>query len=139
MIKYALIAGGLAILSSTSAFAVDLTVNQKQPILMPDGKTPMLVCDEWSTDAKPVCNRKSPKTVGVIIQDVLTAQLIDPQTHGQDSTNAKSGALAIRLYGVDAPTLKLDEISLILGRVDKTEDPVTIARMHEILEPEKKS
>lgn len=126
----------LCVFPCAGAFAVDLTVDQKQPVLMPDGKSSAMICDDWSSDDKPVCKHKAAKTVGDVIQEVLSAQLIDPQTHGQDATNIKSGAIAIRLYGIDRPTLRPDDIPLILARVDKTEDPITIARMHQILAPE---
>lgn len=123
---------------SSSALAVDLTVNQKLPIMAPDGKTPLMACDEWTDDPKPICKHRSPRTVGEIIQEVCVAQLLDPQTRGQHATNAKSGALAIRLYGAESPALKIDEIKMVLTRVDMAMDPVTIARMHEILEPGEK-
>lgn len=130
---YALIFTMLA----SPAFAVDLTVDQTQTIFMPDGKTPKMTCDAWSEGNPPVCQHQIPATVGSVIQDVLTAQLIDPSGRGQDPTNAKSGNLAIRIYGEPKPILKADEITMILARVDRMEDPVTIARMHEFLEPSK--
>lgn len=132
-IKHLIVA--TALLVSWGALAVDLSLDQSKPILMPDGKTQALYCDAWSSDPKPICQHQSPKTVGSVIQGVMLAQFASPQGMGQDPSNAKSGAIAIRVYDVPKPVLKLPELTLILERVDRGEDPITIARMHEFLEP----
>lgn len=103
---------------------------------MPDGK-PKMVCDEPIVDQQPKCT--TVLTVGTVIQKVLIFQLIDPSGRGNDPGNAKSGNLAIRIYGQQHPILKHEEYDLILSRVDRTQDPITIARMHEFLEPAAKS
>lgn len=126
-----------ALLLASPALAVDLSVDQTAQILRPDGKTPMTTCDAWSDATPPVCTHKSPATVGEVIQDVLVATLADPSGRGSDPGNAKAGNLAIRFYGQPVITPKIDEIQLILARVDRVMDPVTIARMHQILEPGK--
>jgi hypothetical protein len=120
------------------AFAVDLSVDQTARILMPDGKTPKMMCDAWSEANPPACTHKIEATVGSVIQNALEATLADPSGRGADPSNGKAGNLAIRSYGAASFQFKLDEIQMILSRVERSGmDPVTIARMQQILEPEK--
>lgn len=127
------IAVALMCLVARSAFAVDLTIDQNAPILMPSGK-PRMECEAPTMPPETTCHL-IPATVGSVIQAVLVTPLSDPSGRSSDPGNAKSGNLAIRLYGVEKPTLKLEEATLILARVDRVADPVTIARMHEALDP----
>jgi hypothetical protein len=133
--KQIIIIGTLLCAFATSASAVDLSINQDQQILMPDGK-PHMICDDLdSLSIPPKCLHTVPKTVGLTIQSVLITQLPDPSGRGNDPGNAKSGNLAIRIYGQQHPVMTHEEYQLILSRVDRIEDPITIARMHEFLEP----
>ncbi len=129
-----IIVAAFLLLQTASAFAVNLTVDQTQRILAPDNKTEMTMCDP-DPAAPAGCVKRVPATIGGVIQVVLTVQLIDPQTRSQDAGNVKSGIIAFETFGKPSVTLKLDEIHLILDRVDRSEDPVTIARMHQFLEP----
>jgi hypothetical protein len=115
-----------------SAWAVDLSIDQDQQVLMPNGK-PKMVCDTQDDSGK--CTHTAPLTIGLVIQSVLVAPLTDPSGRVSDPGNPKAGSLAIRIYGQKHPTLTHDEFALILSRTDRTQDPITIARMHEFLEP----
>jgi hypothetical protein len=117
------------------SLAIDLSIDQNQQILLPDGK-PKMACDAQDESAPPKCTHQLPLTVAIVIQEVLGFQLPDPSGRGgNDPGNAQSGSLAIRMYGQQHFTLKLDEAKLILARVDRMQDPITIARMHDFLEP----
>lgn len=133
--KKSIFIGALCVFT-TSAWAVDLSIDQDQQILLPDSK-PKVVCDAQDDSTPPKCTHTISLTVGTVIQSVLVAALADPSGRGSDPGNAKSGNLAIRIYGQQHPTLKIEDITLILARVDRTQDPITIARMHEFLEPSK--
>ena len=127
-----------ALLFASPALAVDLSVDQTARILMTDGKTPKMMCDAWSDANPPACTHKIEETVGGVIQNALEATLADPSGHGADPNNGKAGNLAIRSYGAASFQFKLDEIQMILSRVERSGmDPVTIARMQQILEPGK--
>lgn len=128
--KYALVA--IAMMLTAPALAVDLSIDQDQQILMPN-KAPKMVCDTQDDAGK--CTHTIPVTVGIVTQSVLIAALADPSGRQPDPASAKAGALAIRIYGQQHPTLSHEEYELILSRVDRTQDPITIARMHELLEP----
>lgn len=135
--KRIILVGALCALA-TRAFAVDLSIDQDQQILLPDGK-PKMACDAQDESTPPKCTHHIALTVGIVIQEVLGFQLPDPSGRGNDPGNAQSGSLAIRMYGQQHFTLKLDEAKLILARIDRTQDPITIARMHEFLEPAAKT
>jgi hypothetical protein len=124
----------LLVLFTSPAFAVDLTVDQTAQILMPNGK-PKMACDVVSDDNPPKCTHQVPATVGSTIQEACIAALTDASGRGSDAGNAKAGNLAIRFYGQSSISPTHEESTLILSRVDRIEDPVTIARMHEFLEP----
>jgi hypothetical protein len=118
------------------ALAVDLTVDQTQPILSADGTTQKWVCGEWTGGDKPPCLHKDMMTLGSVIQDVLVTPLSDPSGRTADPNNAKAGSLAIRVYGKDKYVMSLDDIKLIMDRARRlVTDPIALARMEQYLEP----
>lgn len=116
-------------LFAAPAFAVDLTVDQTAKILMPDSVTVKKICLENSDDGKS-CARLEEMTVGNAIQSLLAMPIPN------DPDSARAGALAISLYGKDRPLIKHEDQLLILKRADKVPDPVMVARLHEILDPQ---
>jgi len=118
-----------AFLFSSPAFAVDLTVDQTAKIFMPDGVTVKKLCLENSEDGKS-CARLEEMTVGNTIQSILAMPIPN------DPDSARAGALAISLFGKDHPVIKHEDQLLILKRADKVSDPVMVARLHEILDPQ---
>ena len=133
--KWMIFAGTL--FASTSAFAIDLSVNQNQPIFMPDGKTSKMACEAQAEDGK--CTHWTPMTLGFLIQKALTDPLVSPDGRSADPTNARAGALAGSLYGKDSTEIKIDDLHIILERADRLFlDPVMLARLHGFLDPAKK-
>ena len=126
----------VAALVSEPAFAVDLTVDQTQPILSVDSKTQKWACTELSDATPHTCLRKDTVTLGSLIQDVLTYPLSDATGRASDPTTAKAGSLAIRAYGKDKFVMTLDEIKMVMERAKRIiTDPVAMARMEQFLEP----
>lgn len=121
------------VLLSSPIFAVDLTVDMKAKVLMPDGKTVQQVCREPSVDQKS-CARSSDETIDEIVQGVLLTQ-IQSAPNQPDLDSGKAGALAIRIYGKDRPSLTHEESVMILKRGDKVLRPLENARLHEAIEP----
>ena len=132
MMKYVL----LGLLIASPAFAIDLSIDQTAPILMPDGKTPVTNCVKIDVNNPRKCAETINETVGSVIQDVLTTSLVDPSGRSPDPSNTKAGLAAFQLYGKATVTLTKDQYDLIIARMERViMSPVTIARMHQFLEP----
>lgn len=115
--------------AASGAQAMDLSVDQTKPILLPDGTQKPRECMKIAEDAGKGCAKWFEFTVGGVMQFVL---LVGSQG---DQENGQAGALAIRVYGKPSVTLTHEDAILVLKRVDKFMDPITIARMHETLAP----
>jgi hypothetical protein len=121
-------------LISTPAFAVDLTVDMKSKIVMPDGVTVKKECAELDA-ARTKCVKVEEETIGSIIQGVLVSPIQG------DPDNVKAGSLAIRVYGKDRHAFTHDESAMILRRMDKLSggpifSPIEAARLKQALEPD---
>lgn len=129
MLKRIFVAGAFALLTAP-AYAVDLTVDLSTPI-MTATNTQKLLCMKPNEKNPNVCDEMVPMTIGNFATTVLS--MSDSTFTGDQKAHA--GALAITLAGTQKHAFTLEEATLLKRQVDKFADPVTDARIRQILDP----